>query len=95
MQYQVRNNWLSKQDSNQSMHFICSLLADEKRERICVALEAVSLRPEIRCRGKVLYDDLSADLDQLPVIENSDPNFRNGSIPTSEAIAGSAESSSL
>jgi hypothetical protein len=29
-----------------------------------------------------------------PVIENSEPNFRKGSIPNSEAIAGSAESSS-
>jgi hypothetical protein len=30
-----------------------------------------------------------------PLIENFEPNFRNGSIPTSEAIAGSAELSSL
>jgi hypothetical protein len=30
-----------------------------------------------------------------PVIENREPYFRFGSIPTSEAIAGSAESSSL
>ena len=29
-----------------------SLLADEKRERNCVALEAVSSRPEIQCRGE-------------------------------------------
>src|ERR1700730_2756849 len=28
-----------------------SLLADENRERNCVALEAVSSRPEIQCRG--------------------------------------------
>jgi hypothetical protein len=32
--------------------FYASLLADEKRERNCVALEAVSSRPEIQCRGK-------------------------------------------
>jgi hypothetical protein len=43
---------MSKQDSNQSMHFICIALADEKRERNCVALEAVSSRPEIQCRGE-------------------------------------------
>jgi hypothetical protein len=30
-----------------------------------------------------------------PVIENFEPNFRNGSIPTSEAIAGSAVLSSF
>ncbi len=29
-----------------------SLLADEKRERNCVTLDAVSSRPEIQCRGK-------------------------------------------
>jgi hypothetical protein len=29
-----------------------SLLADEKRERNCVALEAVSSRPENQCRGE-------------------------------------------
>ena len=29
-----------------------SLLADEKRERNCVALEAVSSRPETQCRGE-------------------------------------------
>jgi hypothetical protein len=29
-----------------------SLLVDEKRERNCVALEAVSSRPEIQCRGE-------------------------------------------
>src|SRR5205807_1941921 len=29
----------------------------------------------------------------VPGLENSEPNFRKGSIPTSEAIAGSAESS--
>jgi hypothetical protein len=52
MQYQVPNNWLGREDSNRSMHFICIAFADEKRERNCVALEAVSLRPEIQCRGK-------------------------------------------
>src|ERR1035437_7932340 len=30
MQYQVRNNWLSKQDSNQSMHFICIAFSRRK-----------------------------------------------------------------
>ena len=30
MQYQVRNNWLSKQDSNQSMHFMCIAFSRRK-----------------------------------------------------------------
>jgi hypothetical protein len=29
-----------------------SLLVDERRERNCVALDAVSSRPEIQCRGE-------------------------------------------
>src|ERR1019366_7888228 len=30
MQYQLLNNWLSKQDSNQSMHFICIAFSRRK-----------------------------------------------------------------
>src|ERR1019366_3644196 len=30
MQYQLVNNWLSKQDSNQSMHFICIAFSRRK-----------------------------------------------------------------
>jgi hypothetical protein len=46
------------------MHFICIALADEKRERNCVALEAVSSRPEIQCQGEgapVVIPGLRAD----------------------------------
>jgi hypothetical protein len=35
--------WLSKQDSNQACTLYASLLAAERRERNCVALEAVEL----------------------------------------------------
>src|ERR1700720_397834 len=53
--------WLSKQDSNQSMHFICIAFSRRKRERNCVALEAVSSR-----RRLADFTDISADL--LPPI---------------------------
>jgi hypothetical protein len=33
MQYQVLNNWLSNQDSNHSMHFICIAYNTAKNER--------------------------------------------------------------
>ena len=38
--------------SNQSMRFICIAFSRRKRGRNCVALETVSSRPEIQCRGK-------------------------------------------
>ncbi len=44
--------WPSKRDSNQSMRFICIAFSRRKRGRNCVALETVSSRPEIQCRGK-------------------------------------------
>jgi hypothetical protein len=34
------------------IHDFQGVLADEKRERNCVALEAVRSRPEIQCRGE-------------------------------------------
>ena len=48
--------WNPSPKASRPAHPACtlyaSLLADEKRERNCVALEAVSSRPEIQCRGK-------------------------------------------
>src|SRR5580700_5337776 len=52
--------WLSKQgfEAKHALHMhrfsYASLLADEKRERNCVALEAASSRPKIQCRGVVI-----------------------------------------
>jgi hypothetical protein len=57
MQYQLSNRIRTKARTLRARTLkactlYASLLADEKRERNCVALEAVSSRPEIQCRGE-------------------------------------------
>ncbi len=57
-----------------------------KRVMASIIMEC-SLLTALRFAGQV-----NDGFGSTPVIENPEPNFRKGSIPTSEAIAGSAES---
>jgi hypothetical protein len=47
------DSWLGKQDSNQSMHFICIAFSRRKtRAKLRRARSGEDSRPEIQCRGK-------------------------------------------
>jgi hypothetical protein len=59
MQYQVRNNWLSKQDSNQSMHFICIAFSRRKTR-------AKSRRAYEELEGSLAFGDFVAIRRKLP-----------------------------